>query len=82
MDVTVEEPRQDRLAAKVDLLIAVQAAPDLDDPPILHGEIRDGGIGTASVEDQASGKQRPRHGASVPRSDGSGSIGPSPHRRS
>ena len=75
--VAVEEAGQDRLAGKVDRLVAVKAATDLDDAAILDDQVRLGGIGAGAVDDPTTGEERSRHGSRLQQPERHrGSIGP------
>jgi len=61
VDVTVEEPRQERLPLAVDRLVAVEAGPDVDDAPVLDRDVRVGERRPRAVEDPPPAEHRPGH---------------------
>jgi hypothetical protein len=61
VDVAVEEPRQQRLAAQVHPPVCVEPATDLHDPAVGHHHVSLGRRGAGAVEDPGAGEQGARH---------------------
>jgi hypothetical protein len=59
--MAVEQARKDGLSTNVDLLVAVEARPDLQDPSALDRDVGVGGLGSGAVEDPSSAENRSRH---------------------
>jgi hypothetical protein len=69
--VAIEHAGQDRPAADIDLLVAIQPGPETDDPVALEGHVRGGRIGAGPVEHPTSPQHDPRHASSSWPSPGS-----------
>ena len=64
MDVAVEQARQDRPPGDVDLIVAVEPGPDVDDPAVLDRDIGRGRRRAGAIDDLATPEDHPAHRSS------------------